>query len=372
MEEDNSEQKPHEHKHHEVHKTYMEHEQHKRQKSHETYAWIFGIVAVVLAILFIASLATKGFSGTGTATAATTGKTLSAAEIQTKAEAYLNQLFAGQGQNATVDSVKDVGDLYSLNINVGGRTYNSFARKDGSFLFPSGIDLTQAPAAAPAATAQAPTVVPKSDKPQVELFVMAYCPYGTQAEKGILPAIRTLGDKVDFKVRFVYYSMHGQKEVNQNLMQYCIQTEQPDKYLNYLACFLNDSAGQGSDSAINACLASTQVDQTKLNACIAKDDAAFNVTANWNNKASWLSGNYPLFSTDAALNVKYGVQGSPTLVINGVQSNAGRDSASFLAGICNSFNNQPAECNTQLSSTTPGTGFGYDSTAAATAAGCGV
>ena len=45
------------------------------------------------------------------------------------------------------------------------------------------------------------TTVPKSDKPLVELFVMAYCPYGTQAEKGLIPVIELLGDKIDASIK---------------------------------------------------------------------------------------------------------------------------------------------------------------------------
>jgi len=201
---------------------------------------------------------------------------------------------------------------------------------------------------------------------------MAYCPYGTQAEKGILPAVRALGNKIDFKVRFVYYAMHGEKEVRENLNQYCIQKGEPDKYLKYLACFLNDSTGQGSDATVTACIKSSGVDTTKLEACKTAADTQFNVMKNYNDQTTWLNGRFPKFDIDAALNTKYGVGGSPTLIINGVQSDAGRDSASYLAGICAAFNTAPTECTTTLSSTQPGPGFGYDSVGAANAAGCGV
>ena len=37
---------------------------------------------------------------------------------------------------------------------------------------------------------------PKKEKPEVELFVMSHCPFGTQIEKGMLPVARLLGDKI--------------------------------------------------------------------------------------------------------------------------------------------------------------------------------
>jgi len=200
--------------------------------------------------------------------------------------------------------------------------------------------------------------LPKSDKPTVELFVMSHCPYGTQAEKGILPAVRTLGDSIDFDVKFVNYVMHGQKEIDEQLYQYCIMKEQPDVYLSYLACFLKEG-----DS--DACSMSIGVDSAKVSTCVSITDEQYKITENSVNTT------YPKFPIYDADNVKYGVQGSPTLIINGTKSTAGRSPASYLKGICSAFHSPPAACNTVLSSDTPGTGFGYASTADATAAGCG-
>jgi hypothetical protein len=69
---------------------------------------------------------------------------------------------------------------------------------------------------------------------------MSYCPFGTQAEKGILPVVNLLKDKIDFKVKFVNYAMHGKKEIDENNLQYCIQKEEPNKYNSYLTCFLKE------------------------------------------------------------------------------------------------------------------------------------
>jgi hypothetical protein len=100
----------------------------------------------------------------------------------------------------------------------------------------------------------------KSDKPVVELFVMSYCPYGTQMEKGIIPVVETLGNKIDFKLKFVSYTMHGDKENQENLRQYCIDKDQFNKFTPYLQCFLGSS-----DSA--ACLKSTG-DEGKVTSCM--------------------------------------------------------------------------------------------------------
>lgn len=265
--------------------------------------------------------------------------------------------------DATISNVVAEGDLYKVSLNVAGYDYTSYATKDGSLLFPEGLDLQSSDSLVADTPTPQPTEVPTSDKPSVELFVMSHCPYGTQAMKGILPAQEALGDKIDFNIKFVNYAMHGEVEVYEQLNQYCIQKDfGRDTFANYLGCFL-----EAGDS--EACLSQTGIDTNALSACTNAADTEFSITANFNDQSTWM-GSYPPFNTHDQDNIAYGVQGSPTLVINGVQSNAGRDSVSYLNAICNAFNEQPEECNTQLSPAqpTPGFGYGSETTAAPSAA----
>ncbi len=231
---------------------------------------------------------------------------------------------------------------------------------------------TPAPVAQPNGNTPAPAapVVPKTNKPKVELFVMSYCPYGLQMQKAYLPALDLLKNKADIDVKFVSYAMHGEKEVTENTRQYCIQGEQGSKYSAYLSCFV---AGASADSA--ACLASAKVDQKKLSTCMAKIDQKFGITAKFNDKASWLSGQFPIYPIHQDLNDKYGVQGSPTLVINGVQAEVNRTPEAIKQAICNAFNKAPAECGTVLSNQPYQAGFGLAAaanSAGAAGADCGV
>jgi protein-disulfide isomerase len=210
--------------------------------------------------------------------------------------------------------------------------------------------------------------VPKSNKPEVELFVMSHCPYGTQMEKGILPVVKELGDKIDFEVKFVNYAMHpSQGEVEEQLNQYCIQRDYNDKYLNYLSKFLESG---NSEEALNA----VGLTQSDINGCVEKTDAEFDAIKNLEDKSSWLNGRFPKFMIHDAENQKYGVRGSPTLVINGQQAQSGRDAKSLLSTVCGAFNDKPEECNTDMASFgTPAPGFGFDTQGgSASAAGCGV
>jgi protein-disulfide isomerase len=209
--------------------------------------------------------------------------------------------------------------------------------------------------------------VPKSDKPNVELFVMSHCPYGTQMEKGIIPVAKELGNNIDFEIKFVNYAMHPSKgEVEEQLNQYCIQKEFKDKYLAYLSKFLE--AGSSADA-----FKAVGLSESDIATCVEETDNQFDVIKNLEDKSSWSSGRFPKFMIHDADNLKYGVRGSPTLVINGQQAQSGRDSQSILNAICGAFSDSPEECNTDMASFgTPAPGFGFGTQGgSATAAGCG-
>ena len=70
-------------------------------------------------------------------------------------------------------------------------------------------------------------------KPTLELFVMSYCLFGIEAEESIIPIVKKLKDKIDFKLRFIaaekdtissqditpFISLHGYLEVAENIRQ---------------------------------------------------------------------------------------------------------------------------------------------------------
>jgi len=284
-------------------------------------------------------------------------KEIDIAEAVAKSEDFINQFLMPSGSKASVIETSEEYDLYKLKINIGSESpVESYVSKDGKLFFPQAIDMDkiaqeQAGNNNSASNPTVPVDIPKNDKPVVELFVMSYCPYGTQIEKGILPVLETLGNKIDFQLKFVDYAMHEKKELDENLVQYCIQKEQPEKLNAYLQCFLAD--GNGSD-----CL-SKNTDKNKIDSCVAATDKEYKVTANYNSKTDW-QGNFPGFAVNKADNEKYNVGGSPTLIINGTNVQSGRDSASLLASICSAFNNAPEECGQQLNTQSPTPGFGFD------------
>lgn len=300
----------------------------------------------------------------------TTHEIIGTEEAKAKATEFINNNLMQKGSAVTVKEVIDDGSLYKVVVAMPtGQEINSYMSRDGKTFFPQAMDIAEVKKQQESENNQsdsadtAPKDIAKSDKPSVELFVMSHCPYGTQIEKGILPVVEAFGDKIDFSLKFCDYAMHGKKELDEQLAQYCIQKEQDDKLNDYLNCFLKDG-----DSS--ACVKSAGLDNDKLQACVSSTDKEFKVTEKYNNKSTWVSGQFPAFDVYKSENTKYGVKGSPTLVVNGQQADSARDSASLLKTICSAFNNQPDECSKTLSSTPPSSGFG-EGTGSDSGGGCG-
>jgi len=305
-----------------------------------------------------------------------TAKNISLEEAKVAATGFINDYLMSPGQEVSVKEVSEENGLYKIVVNMAdGEEIDSYLSKDGATFFPSGInveefkterdgagDQASAPTAAPAVNL---SDIAKSEKPKVELFIMSHCPYGTQMEKGILPVLETLGDSIDFELRFCDYAMHGKKELDEQLSQYCVQKNNPEKLQDYLNCFLADET-KGAE-----CLASIGVNQGQYDTCVASADKQYKVTEMFNDKSTWKSGRYPSFTIDEDDNKKYGVTGSPSLVLNGSKIQSGRDSASLLKTICAGFENEPEACKASLSSASPGPGFGFDTAGSAASASCG-
>jgi hypothetical protein len=329
--------------------------------------------AIILSLMLALVLAGCGVKGS------TSAKFLKPEEAKAKVTDYINNtLLAGAPYKATVGDLSEANGLYKMSIDVNNQKIDAYMTRDASLFFPQAMDMikkastpSSTPAAAKNDQQNAPTIQEvnkKTAKPSVEVFVMSQCPYGTQIEKGILPVVATLGKKIDFAVKFCDYSMHGQAELNEQMNQYCIQKNEPQNFQAYLKCYLA-SKGQPEDAA--SCVKSTKVNAVKMASCVAATDKTYKITAGFNDKTTWVSGQFPQFNVFKTENTKYDVKGSPTLVINGETISSGRDSASLLKTICSAFTTAPAECNAKLDSNNPSAGFGSGTSASgASAATC--
>ena len=290
-------------------------------------------------------------------------KGLTPQQAAEKAINYINQNLLQQGQTASLVNVTEEDGIYKFHLKIGESEYDSYVTKDGKLLFTGGIDMEQTSTSTQGGGETAGEV-PKRDAPDVKLFVMSYCPYGLQAQKMFLPVYDLLKDKAEMGVYFVDYIMHEKKEIDENLRQYCIQKEQKEKYYNYLSCFVK--AGE-----FEKCLSEAKIDVNKMNTCISQTDQKFKITQMYNDKSAWLNGSFPKFDVYADLCEKYGVQGSPTIVINDkVVEISTRSPENFKNIICQAFNSPPAECSQTLSNTAFSPGFGLE-TGSSSGGGCG-
>jgi hypothetical protein len=274
-------------------------------------------------------------------------------------------LNAKTGGGVTLKAIEDQGSLYEATVVYQGQEIPVYITKSGDYIVYQAEKTSDSGAAAADTNAtdnapapETPTEVVKSDKPKVEAFVFAYCPYGLQFEKAFLPAYNLLKNKADMNIVFIG-AMHGEYEKTESLRQLCIQKEYgKDKLMAYLDKFVVDTAIGACSSNINcskplaeAIMSGLNIDVDKVNDCMDEDAEA-------------------LYDADGTKASSLGISGSPTFVINGAEVQVSRTADSIKKAVCDAFNTAPAECSQNLSTSSMTAGFG-SSAGASTGASCG-
>ncbi|MCX5712444.1 MAG: hypothetical protein NTY47_05170 [Candidatus Omnitrophica bacterium] len=248
-------------------------------------------------------------------------KTISLEEATNKVISIVNKYFVPKN-DATLsgNSVEESG-LYKVSLNSNNNRQYFYLTKDGALLiFPSGfIDIAKFEETAEKQKAMQKEKIPKTPRPTVELFVMSLCPYGIKAEKEILPVIKSFGDRVDFKIKFIVnvksstinevFSMHGNSESREDARQSAIMKYHPDKFQSYIEKI-------DKNSCVISCGAVNLEDYWKRAAHeLGMDVKKIESFAYGREGINLLKQN----ETDAR---KYEVSASPTLIINGIKSQA--------------------------------------------------
>lgn len=240
-----------------------------------------------------------------------------------------------------ITSVTPSGDIYLVNFSVQGQTYTYAVSRDGDY-FGQMIDTSLFIDTTPTTTGSTTKEIPKSDKPVVELYVWAYCPYGVLAQGPMAEVAALLGDDVEFTI-VPFLAGHDTQtekyESQQNKIQSCIQKLYADKYWAYAGKFVSDVYTKCSSVRTEECdktesvkvMKSLGIDSAKVLSCVSTDGDK-------------------LFADASALAQKNGVTGSPTITINGVQAKVDRTPEAIKTAICGAFNNAPAACSSTLSS----------------------
>lgn len=278
---------------------------------------------IVLGVLFLGFL----FGGIGF-----NGSVTGAVSADVAADNF--QKFAdAKGIALTINSVSEKDGLYLVSFSTEEGDSYVYVSKDGKNLVSGLVSLELSSSGSQA------TEVPKSNKPEIELFIWGYCPYGVQAQGPLAEVAKLLSDYADFKT-VLYYDGHGAFETEQNKIQECIQEIAPDKYWDYAEGFVEDIYPVCSISRDVEC---DKSESTKLMNSLGIDSEE--VFACVEEKGESLLGEA------SARARELGVTGSPTLVVNGVKVNVARNSEAFKTAVCNAFNDAPEICGETLDST---------------------
>lgn len=316
------------------------------------------IVGVLIVTGLIYAKNNPGFSVNGIAKIFTGGPSDKA--IAQKAVDYINDNKLAQTPATLAGDVTQESGLVKFKIQIGSNSFDTYATKDGNLFFPQVFNMGKKDDAKATAEdtpkGEAATTITKSDSPILEAYVVSRCPFGLQMQRAMDAAVQAVPDLAKYiKVRYMgsvasngttISSMHGDAEAVENLRQICIREEQPAKYWPYVACQMKKGGTE------KACEVSTGVDSAKLTACTT--DPAKGIA---------------YAKKDFELTNKYGVTGSPTLILSGASISentyGGRSAEGVKGMVCAGFNNQPGFCKTKLDSTSAATSFSITTAPAA-------
>ncbi len=296
------------------------------------------------AILLVLASLSLIFLGIAVAKSPKCVETINIKEAANKVKSIVNKYFVPNKDAILSGEPTEESGLYKVSLSVNNRVDDFYLTKDAALLiFPNGvIDIAKFEKDVVKQREAAKEEIPKKKKPTVELFVMSLCPYGIKAEKKILPVIKSFGDKVDFKIKFIVDvkgsainevdSLHGNDEVKEDVRQASIMKYYPDKFQSY-------------------------IEKIDANSCVISCGAV-KLEDYWKKTAKKLGMNVQKIESFAygqeGLNLlkenetdvkKYAVTGSLTLVINGVKSSAvSRGAGALEQAICSAFTDSPTVC----------------------------
>jgi len=319
--------------------------------------WMVATIILAVALVFVYL---KGFPTTGMFVG------VSSQDAANKAVNYINKNLVQSG-SVSLLSVNEMSGVYEVVTSYQGQNISVYVTKDGKYLvIGSGtFDMTQEVSTTPASTQE----IPKTDKPTLDLYVWAECPYGKQAETLVKPVYDLLKNKVDFNLIFI-----GPVTDNKDVAA--------------KSCF--DGQGKSTEDAVKACCNSYNINgktiyscglhgnaealESERQACVLKEygkdnlwrylvefdssgDVAKAITAagaDANKISSCMSsyGWFDILSDNSATANKNGIQGSESILLNGVKlspANYRWSPEKLKSLICSGFVTQPSECSQTLS-----------------------
>lgn len=272
-----------------------------------------------------------------------------------------------------IGSVKDTSGIYEFELTINPdknpQKYISYITRDGKILFTSGIKLETLNKPQVKGTTENQTKkltcndVQKQETPTLTAFIVSNCPYGLQMQRVFKKVLAELPQMINnLNVRYIgsvdngkITSMHGDKEAEENLRQICIREEQKNKYWDYVSCYMQEGK-------TDECLATTGIDINQLKSCTDDNNRGLKYA-----KADFDQAN------------KFGISGSPTLLVNDKQivsefDFGGRVPNSLKEIVCCGAKEKPDYCNNEISKDEVASSFSQTDVAGAStnsSGGCG-
>jgi len=299
------------------------------------------ILVGILSILLIGSIFTSGFSHlpfnlkSPFKSSVLGEETIDPEELKQKIADYMKSEYQYDAEVTEVIDDSD-SDLYKIKIKIADTEYESYASKNGKFLYPERLEVTTEAEAAS---------YPQQDIPDVLLFTMSYCPYGNQAEDFVKPVYDLLKDKANIEPHYVIYgssqgyegseycldsenqycSMHGIGELNQDVRELCTYKYQKDKFWDFVMAANEKCDYSNIDECWEGVAQEVGINTQQIKTCQAEEA-------------------YDLLAYEVQLNNQYGITGSPSILINEQEYAGNRTPEDFKLAVCSSFVSEPGEC----------------------------
>ena len=187
-----------------------------------------------------------------------------------------------------------------------------------------------------------------SDKPRLDYFVMAFCPYGNPADEAASELYNLFGDKVEIVPHYIIsvsgdkiQSLHGEQEGNQGVRELCALEELGYEDFFKFTLGINEDCSYGNvDTCWESVAESVGVDIEAISDCESsrKLDIA--------NEQDAIIKKLLTLDRTGQLSMP---RASPTFLINGETYSGGRDPESIKKTLCVLFESAPKECSTIIS-----------------------
>ena len=172
---------------------------------------------------------------------------------------------------------------------------------------------------------------------------MSDCPFGRQAVEALKEVADNFGDNIDYEVHYIasedgdgFRSLHGQYEVDENIIQLCVNEHSPEQWLDYMYC-RSTKGVKGIDW--KECAEETGVDVDAVQECFDGEEGE------------------ELLRQDIKIANSMGVSASPTWLANNRYKFSGIDAETVKSNVCR-YNPDIDGCENVLTSTTGGLSSG--------------